>query len=196
MKDIAFVVLWAGTGTIGEQVLYEQGALLNKAAGLSDSQIEHNSKMQNAIFSVILYEKDSTEIVEKLRYAYTNGKYESLNEEQKQAIDQRIQAINNPWFKFFLSYDPYPALMKLQCPVLALAGEKDLQVPSKSNLEAIEKALIEGGHQNYKVMELENLNHLFQNCETGGISEYGQIEETISPDALKVITSWILETVK
>jgi hypothetical protein len=77
--------------------------------------------------------------------------------------------------------------------VLALNGSKDLQVPSTENLAAIEKALKEGGNKNFKTMEMENLNHLFQTCETGAISEYAQIEETISPTVLKILRDWILE---
>jgi len=80
--------------------------------------------------------------------------------------------------------------------VLALIGEKDLQVPPKSNLSAIEKALAEGGNKNFKTLELPNLNHLFQNCETGAVAEYGQIEETISPEVLEIISEWIWEVVK
>lgn len=107
-----------------------------------------------------------------------------------------MAAVNSPWFHYFLTYDPRPALSELNCPVLALIGEKDLQVPPKSNLTAIEKALLDGGNKNFKIMELPNLNHLFQNCETGAVSEYGQIEETISPEVLEIISEWIWETVK
>lgn len=119
-----------------------------------------------------------------------------LNDDQKKAIDVRINAINTPWFKYFLTYDPQPTLSKVKCPVLALNGLKDVQVPSKSNLEAIEKAIKDGGNRNVKTKEFENLNHLFQNCETGGISEYAQIEETIDPTVLEIMKDWILEVAK
>lgn len=76
--------------------------------------------------------------------------------------------------------------------MLALNGEKDLLVPPESNLTAIEKALTEGGNKNFKTMELKNLNHLFQSCETGAITEYAQIEETISPTVLEILRDWIL----
>jgi hypothetical protein len=80
--------------------------------------------------------------------------------------------------------------------VLALNGEKDLQVPAKPNLAAIEKALTESGNKNFKTMELENLNHLFQTCETGAIAEYAQIEETFSPKVLDILLDWILKVLK
>ena len=83
--------------------------------------------------------------------------------------------------------------MKVKCPVLAINGEKDLQIPPKENLSAIEEALKSGGNQDYTIKELPNLNHLFQTAQTGLPTEYAKIEETISPNALKLIGDWILE---
>lgn len=190
-KDIAFIVLLAGPGIIGEQILYEQGRLMNKAAGLSDEQAEQNFKLQENIFSILLTEKDSSKRISRLQNAYTNGAYKMMNEDQKKAIDAQIASVNNKWFKFFLTYDPYPTLTKVKCPVLALNGSKDLQVPADENLAAIENALKEGGNKNFKTMKPEGLNHLFQHCETGSLAEYAQIEETFSPEVLEIINNWI-----
>jgi hypothetical protein len=77
--------------------------------------------------------------------------------------------------------------------VLALNGEKDLQVPAKENLAEIEKALKAGGNRSVKTIEFPGLNHLFQPCKTGTLSEYASIETTISPQALKVVGDWIVE---
>jgi uncharacterized protein len=191
-KDVAFIVLLAGPGIIGEQILYEQGKLINKAAGMTDDQTQQNQKMQEAIFNIILNETDSVKKIDRLQKTFSNGMYFMMTDEQKKAIDSQIKSVDNVWFKFFLQYNPYPALVKLKCPVLALIGEKDLQVPPKENLAAIEKALTEGGNKNYKTMELPGLNHLFQTCETGAIAEYAQIEETISPKVLEILRDWIL----
>ena len=119
-----------------------------------------------------------------------------LNDEQKKAIDTQVNAVNNRWFRFFLSYDPYPTLTQVKCPVLALNGAKDVQVPALQNLAAIQKALAEGENKNFKTIRLENLNHLFQHCKTGAVAEYGQIEETISPEVLEIIDGWIQEVVQ
>ena len=196
MFDAAFIVLMAGPGIIGENILYEQGKLINKSAGMTDDQAQQNLKMQQAIFNIVLTESDSAKRTDRLQRTLTNGMYFMLNDEQKEAVDNQIKTVDNVWFKFFLQYDPYPALVKLRCPVLALNGEKDLQVPAKPNLAAIEKALTEGGNKNFKTMEIPGLNHLFQSCETGAIAEYAQIEETISPNVLEVLRDWILEVVK
>src|SRR5690606_5013897 len=125
---------------------------------------------QEAIFNIIKTEKDSAIRLDRLQRTFTGGMYPMMNEDQKKAVDQQISAVNSPWFSHFLKYDPYPALTKLKCPVLALIGEKDLQVPPNSNLPAIEKALAEGGNKNFKTMELPGLNHLFQHCETGAVA--------------------------
>lgn len=190
--DAAFVVLLAGPGMIGEQILYEQGKLINKAAGLTDEQALQNQKMQEAVFNIIKTETDSAKRLDRLQRTMTNGQYFMLNEEQKATVDNQVKTVDNKWFKFFLQYDPFSALVKIKCPVLALNGEKDLQVPAKPNLSAIEKALTEGENKNFKTMEIPGMNHLFQTCETGAIAEYAQIEETISPNVLDILRDWIL----
>jgi pimeloyl-ACP methyl ester carboxylesterase len=193
--DVAFIVLLAGPGVPGEELLYEQIKLINQAAGVSAEQLEQNLKIQKTIFEIMRTEKDSAKRLDRLQRTFSNGMYPMMQAEQKKAVDMQLQSVNNPWFRFFISYDPRPALRRLKCPVLALNGEKDLQVPPKQNLPAIEKALTEGANPNFKTMELDNLNHLFQSCKTGAISEYGQIEETISPEVLEIMADWILEVV-
>jgi len=195
-NSIAFIVMLAGPGIPGEQILYEQGRLIGLASGMTEEQVEQNRKTQEAIFNIIKTEKDSAVRLDRLQRTFTGGLYPMMNEDQKATVDQQVAAVNSPWFSNFLTYDPRPALTKLKCPVLALIGEKDLQVPPKSNLPSIEKALADGGNKNFKTMGLPGLNHLFQHCETGAVAEYAQIEETISPEVLTIITEWIWETVK
>ncbi|GAH27843.1 unnamed protein product, partial [marine sediment metagenome] len=108
-------------------------------------------------------------------------------------IYDQSQRLHSPWFRFYLPYNPGTVLKKVTCPVLALNGEKDVQVPPKENLHAIERAFKTGGNRHYTVKELPNLNHLLQTAETGSISEYGMIEETMSQTALQIIGDWILE---
>jgi hypothetical protein len=112
-----------------------------------------------------------------------------------EALEAQIKQITTPWFRFFLTYDPRPTLARVKCPVLAINGEKDLQVDPDQNLPEIEKALRGGGNARVTIVELEGLNHLFQRCETGAPAEYAKIEQTIAPEALERIGSWILETV-
>ncbi len=108
-------------------------------------------------------------------------------------LGAQIKAISSPWFRYFIEHDPATALRKVTCPVLAINGEKDLQVPPKQNLPAIRKALEAGGNKNFEVAELPGLNHLFQTAKTGAPREYAEIEETMSPVALEKIASWVLK---
>lgn len=115
---------------------------------------------------------------------------------EEDMITSTVDQLSSPWFQFFMQYDPRPTLEKVKCPVLAINGEKDLQVPPKENLSEIEKALKKGGNDKFTILEMPNLNHLFQNSETGAPSEYASIEETFSPKALEEILKWIQEQIK
>lgn len=196
---VAFIVLMAGTGLTGEEILYLQGALISRAMGVSEEDITKNRQFNEKIFSVIKEEKDKKNAEERLRQMFMED-WEKMSDEKKEQIGDpevflkaQLQSLLSPWLKFFLTYDPKPTLSKVKCPVLAINGEKDLQVPPKENLSAIEEALVAGGNKNFIVKELPGLNHLFQTAQTGVPSEYVKIEETISPIALKIITDWILE---
>jgi len=189
----------AGTGLVGEEVLYQQGELVSKAMGVKDEDIAKNKAMEEQIFAVVKQENDKAVLEKKIREIVENG-VAGLGKAEKKTVmanfDSQLQSLLSPWFKNFLTYDPKPTLMKVKCPVLAINGEKDLQVPPKENLTAIEEALKAGGNEHYTIKELPGLNHLFQTVQTGSPIEYAKIEETISPIALKTIGDWILEQVK
>ncbi|GAH35450.1 unnamed protein product, partial [marine sediment metagenome] len=145
-SDIAFIILMAGTGLTGEEILYLQGALIYRAMGVSEEDIIKNRQFNEKIFSVLKEEDDSENAEEKLRQMFM-ADWAELNEEEKKAIGDpevflkaQLQSLLSPWYRFFLTYDPKPTLTKVKCPVLAINGEKDLQVPPKENLSAIEEA--------------------------------------------------------
>jgi fermentation-respiration switch protein FrsA (DUF1100 family) len=135
--------------------------------------------------------------LEQLKNAMTELEKNLTEDEKKEAEKSRAMAnaqisqLAGPWFRFFLNYDPRPTLEKVKCPVLAINGEKDLQVPAKENLEAIEKALKAGGNKDVTMKEFPGLNHLFHPCKTGLPTEYGRIEITFSPEAMDLIAEWI-----
>jgi fermentation-respiration switch protein FrsA (DUF1100 family) len=108
-----------------------------------------------------------------------------------QSVNAQIKTSSSKWFRQLLNYDPSPVLKQLKCPVLAINGEKDVQVSAKENLAGIREALAQSGSQDVTIMALPGLNHLFQTCKTGSVSEYGDIEETFSPAALKIVSDWI-----
>ncbi|MBU4330959.1 MAG: alpha/beta fold hydrolase [Acidobacteria bacterium] len=202
-KDVTFIVLMAGTGLNGEEILYLQGALLNRAGGYSEEIIQANLDQQKKIFSIMKKHEKAEDIRTELQNSFNDDikkmsveDREALGDNPQQKFDSEMEQILTPWFRFFLTYDPLPALRKVTCPVLAINGEKDLQVPPKENLAAIEGALKEAGNTDYTLKELPGLNHIFQKAETGSVSEYIKIEETINPEALKTIGDWILARVK
>lgn len=201
--DVAYIVLMAGPGLTGEEILYAQGALILRANGVPEEAIARNRAQQAMMFDILKTEPDLAAAAQKLRAALkTQIAAMSLAEKQAQGfadldeealINGQVLRVNNAWFRYFLTYDPAPTLQRVTCPVLAVNGEKDLQVPPAENLSAIEAALQAGGNDAVTVVQLDGLNHLFQTAATGAPSEYAAIEETFSPQALSVIGDWILE---
>jgi hypothetical protein len=184
--DVAFIVMMAGSGVPGDQILVEQSLLLSEAAGMSKDKAEKNAATEAELLALVMNEKDDAVLRKEL--------HEKLADQMTEPqMGAQINAVTSPWFRYFLAYDPATALEKVKCPVLALNGEKDLQVPPKQNLPAIRKALEDAGNKNFEVDELPGLNHLFQDAKTGAPSEYADIEETISPVPLEKISSWILK---
>lgn len=199
-KDVAFVILMAGTGLRGDSVLVLQVGLIAKAQGIDDSSVASITRNQRRVLDILLADKDSAATAAALRAAMAEI-VASMGEMEKQAmrisaasIDQQIDVMMSPWFRYFVSYDPAPALRSLRIPVLAVVGERDVQVAPTENLTAIETALRTGGNKNYRVQVLPGLNHLFQTATTGAIAEYAKIEETIAPAALQLFGDWILAT--
>jgi hypothetical protein len=179
----AFVVMLAGPGVSGEQIMLKQGALIMKANGAPDEAIAANINLQKQVFTILREETVPARIVERLSAIPVPG--------PKEASAALVKQSSSPWLRYFALYDPAPALEKVTCPVLAMGGELDLQVPVDQNLPVIEAALKKGGNKDYTVLRLPGLNHLFQTCKKGTPGEYAQIEETMSPVALDAIATWI-----
>jgi pimeloyl-ACP methyl ester carboxylesterase len=184
-SDVAFVVMMAGSGVPGDEILVAQVRLLSEAAGRSHEQAEKSAAEEREVLALVKQEKDDAVLEKKLR--------EKLGGKIPEAqLGAQLKAVSSPWFRYFLEYDPAVALRKVKCPVLAINGEKDLQVPPKQNLPVIRKALEASGNKDFEVDELPGLNHLFQTAKTGLPSEYAEIEETMAPTALESICDWIL----
>ncbi len=198
-SDVAFIVMMAGPGLTGEEILYLQSDLIARAEGASNETIARNEVLMKKTFSIVKEEQNNTVAEEEIR-KLLKAEMANMSEEEKKYsgyseanLDAQIKPILSPWMRFFLTYDPKPTLTEVKCPVLAIDGEKDLQVPPEENLRAIEDALEAGGNKDYTLKEMPGLNHLFQTAKTGSPTEYAKIEETISPAALKFIGNWILE---
>jgi uncharacterized protein len=195
--NVAFIVLMAGIGVPGDSILYLQGELIQKAEGRSEEEVQKSVKIQRKLFQMIKEINDDETLKSKIAEIFREDYAMLTDEDKKQMGDpeaylqMQLKTITSPWFKYFVRYDPIPTLEKVKCAVLAINGEKDLQVPPKENLSAIENALKRGGNKNYETLMLPGLNHLFQTSKTGAVSEYSQIEETISPVALETMLTWL-----
>ncbi|HAV62639.1 MAG TPA: alpha/beta hydrolase [Verrucomicrobiales bacterium] len=199
-QDVAFIVLLAGVGVPMEELLVRQGQDLLRVMGGSDEMITSQSATQREVFRIVrefggtpLAEQKAREAMDKALKEFKPEQLEAMGWNEAQ-MDGQIKMVLSPWFRELLALDPRPTLEKVRCPVLALNGEKDIQVAAKENLEAIESALKRGGNTRVTVREFPGLNHLFQTCTTGAIAEYGLIEETFNPKALTAISDWIRST--
>lgn len=179
--ETAYIVLLAGSGVDGEQILYEQGQAVLKAQGATEEQLAAQRQIQEKMFGIVKVELDPEAAATKLKEMLGGSP----------AVEQSIRNVNSMWFRYFLTYNPQPVLEKVKCPVLALNGSLDTQVVASQNLPAIEAALKRGGNEDFEIALMPGLNHLMQTAKTGAIGEYGQIEETMAPAALDRITGWL-----
>lgn len=189
--DIAFIVLLAGVGLPGDQLHRRQVEDIMRMSNANESDMQQALSLYDKLYSVMKAEKDSVSIEKSLRAVIEKNAPVAGME-----VSSVVRPLSQPWFRYFINFNPVPYLQKVKCPVLALNGGKDVQVASKENLAAIEKVLKESGNNKVKVQEVAGLNHLFQTAATGGLNEYAQISETFSPVALTLIGDWITETVK
>jgi uncharacterized protein len=194
---IGFIVSLAGPGVTGQQIILRQQQDIGRLSGEKESSIKESGEINKKLFAVLRKEKDNKKAETKILAIYreTIEKKKTNKEDIDKEVNQLKQSFganSYTWFRYFIMTDPATYWKKVKCPVLALNGEKDLQVAEKENLPAIEKALKSSGNKSVKIVVLPGLNHLFQQCNTGLPSEYGNIEETFSPEALRIISDWIL----
>jgi fermentation-respiration switch protein FrsA (DUF1100 family) len=196
-NKVSFIILLAGTGIPGDELLLLQQELIGKASGISDEDLKKTKSTNSEVFEMVKKAKNSDQLnVDITEYITKSLKSDSKAKipdgiTESEYIAMQMSQITSPWMQFFIKYNPALVLEKVKCPVLALNGDKDMQVPSKVNLDAINKALVKGGNKKVTSKELPNLNHLFQECKTGAPQEYSEIEQTFSPSALVEILNWI-----
>jgi len=194
---VACVVMLAGAGVDGRQVLLSQGRRVLEAEGVDKpEQLERQRILQEVLMDTVLdappgasQETIAREAAQRLR----NQLPDDLPQEQDldALAEAGVARLASPWFRFFLEYDPAAAIRTLECPVLALIGSNDVQVDVATNLPPLREAVAEAGHPDSAVEELPALNHLFQTATTGAVSEYDTIEETIAPAVLDRVGKWL-----
>ena len=186
---ISFIVLLAGPGIRGDKLLAEQIYLIDKASGVPDEHGTIDRKTNEEIFTAVADAANESDAKIKAETLFNKALEEHRVFGDVDKAKASLNYLTSPWMRYFLSYDPAPALRLVTVPVLALNGSLDLQVPPEQDLDAIKDAL--RNNKDVTVVELPNLNHLFQTASMGTPAEYGVIEETIDPAALTVIGDWV-----
>lgn len=188
-KNVAFLVMMAGPGTALDQLMLSQRRLIGASMGQSEAEMDKAAPVWAALYKAIAsgktYEEGRAAALAVLTPEAMAAIGVPAGTDKHVILDQ----VGTPWFRYFLSYDPAPNLRAIKVPVLAMNGSLDRQVPARENLPAIRAAL--AGNKDVTIIEIPNLNHLFQTAKTGGVGEYAEIEETVSPVALEQMATWI-----
>lgn len=194
-----FIVLLAAPGIPCDELLLEQSYLIGKSSGMNETELLETKKINQQIYTVVKSEKSNDVALAELESIFfdmykDDTAFNTLEEKDKKTVvQQQIGPLLTPWYRYFIRYRPEVNLEKITCPVLVLNGEKDLQVPPQTNVEGIKKALLKAKNKSVTTKVYPNLNHLFQECKTGSVEEYGTIEQTFSPQVLQDIKDWILK---
>ena len=195
-RNIAFVVMLAGPGVPGFELMPVQAAMLMEAGGLDQELVDRIVDASMSIYELMRGGVSGVELraqmMELIDLQLASQGITVTQEEFNDMTDQGLEQFDSPWFRWFLFHDPATVLVKVTCPVLAMNGTLDLQVSSEQNLPVIEETMLKAGGD-ITIVELEGLNHLFQKATTGEVSEYGQIETTFEPEALEVLGHWLAE---
>ncbi|NBV45915.1 MAG: alpha/beta hydrolase [Planctomycetia bacterium] len=198
-RETACLVLLAGAGVDGEQVLLSQGALVLRAEGLADPErLARQRTMQTILMEAVKTSPPNADaapviaiVAKRLKAALGADSLDGQDIDQLAASG--VIRLSSRWFRHFLVHDPAADLARVGCPVLALFGEKDVQVDPALNRPPVEQALAKAALADSAVETLPGLNHLFQTCTTGAVSEYDTIEETLAPAVLDRVTAWLTD---
>ena len=185
-KKVKFMVLLAGPGIPIPELMKLQTYRVSLAMGSTEADAREAAESNQKLYSYINQYKGKN--FEKDLSDFLRSQNPGMEAQQlKASVDQ----VNNPWFKYFLAFNPDKYLKKVKVPVLALNGDKDVQVTAKENLAGIQQSLRKARNKNFEIVEMPGLNHLFQTAKTGSIAEYVELEETISPAVLEKIVEWM-----
>jgi uncharacterized protein len=186
-KSVAFVIMIAGPSIRGDKLFVLQSAMTAKAYGAPDDYIAKRKIFDQELYSAILSAPSEAIAFDRATALVARAVGDKIIDANE--ADTLPKDDTTPWERYFLSYDPAPTLAQLTVPVLVLNGSLDVQVPAKENLAAAREAL--RNNSDATVIELPGMNHLLQDAKTGAPNEYNEIEETMSPAAIKIITGWL-----
>ncbi len=200
--DVDCVVLLAGPGVPGREVLIRQSRDLGKVNGVSEALLDKQEELQSEIYRLVIDDSPHEKVIPVVA-DLVQTQYEFIGDRlddkliNSAAYSEYMGIVQSRWLMQFLTLDPRPALREMTQPVLALNGSLDLQVAADQNLTEIERVFEEAGKSDQlTAIEFEGLNHLFQPATTGGMDEYAQIETTFDEGVIERMAGWIIENVR
>lgn len=196
--EVDYIICLAGPSVAVDTLMVEQNALVFESMGMPDSLVQNNRAYNHKLYSILNKGNEIQELYDTL-IPHIHGYYENLPPKYQSWFGPSkelyylnlMTQLSSPWMRYFLAHDPAPYIQKVNCPIMAVNGSLDIQVPSNLNLYSFK--ILTGDHDDRTIIkEYEGLNHLFQHAETGNISEYGQIEESFSEEVIQDIITWII----
>ena len=196
-KNVKFVIAMAGPGIAIDELMLLQTKAVSKSNGIQNEETDTSANFNKTVYSFIKNYSGSNlkaDLREVLIVQMKHLPDEQLGTDNQinTFIDDQLIQLTMPWFVNFIKYDPNFYWSKITIPVLAINGTKDVQVTATENLNGIANSLRKAKNKNFTVQKFDGLNHLFQEAQTGAISEYAKIEQTISVEVLDKMSSWIL----
>ena len=157
-------MLLAGSGEDGENSHAASEELIETAMGVPPAVEEQANANMRALEDAVKHAPDLAAAEARLEAAWRSA-LTTRGKPAETPMPAELHVLTTPWMRFFLSYDPRPTLARVHCPVLAVDGSKDLQVPAAENLAGIKAAL--RNNPDVSTVELPGLNHLLQTAKTG-----------------------------
>lgn len=207
-KDIKFIILLAGPCIPIINLMETQSIDVAAASGVPAKELELYRPLYRNMAASIIHEKDGPTAEKNATVIFNNWQIKNTAEAVKNTtgvtdekskaayINSFVSQLQQPWMNYFMQFNPADYLSKVHCAVLALNGEKDIQVAAAPNLAAIKKILTANNNRNFKTQALPGLNHLFQHCNKCSAAEYGELEESFAPEVLQIMNDWIKGVVK
>jgi fermentation-respiration switch protein FrsA (DUF1100 family) len=186
--ETAFIVMLAGVGMSGGDLELLQSSLLKKADGMDPEELAFEEETTRRWIAMVKAGDSDEQIEHALR-----PRIEAAATKSGEDAERAVARLHSPWWRFILTHSAIPDLEKVRCPVMALNGSKDLQVPPRENLAPIAQALARAGNTDFVIREMPGLNHLFQHAVTGSESEYEGSKEAISPQVVAMVGEWIMD---
>ncbi len=195
--QVRFIILLAGPGIKIDELMLKQTEVVSRQNGISEEEIKISQELNRKFYDILLTEKDNDKaklLIEQIVKDHTSSMPSEIANEIGAELPKLTKTMLTPWFRYFINFNPEHYLKEIDIPILAFNGSKDCQVSAIENLDGIRKSVKETNNKNVYTYIMPDLNHLFQHCETGSLTEYAKIEETFSLEVMEIMRDWIKKT--